>query len=549
MGYLDSLLGLLVPNYPANAQNGVIPQKAAPYTGPVPAYPKADAKPMSTFPPSRKPSSDEDDDSGEDFGESVPAATQNAISEADKAGDISGYETVAPPQKDQQQLAAAVPVGDDNSVKDSITTTTSSPTPTPTPTANMFASMSGIPKPADASFNGAPNKNIGDVIQKLLGSDAFTDRALADAQSQSRNNKLYAGLGKAINMMGAAIGGIKPQYEVFDDLEKQANSPVEALMNRQKLVGERVKSSEMATKLEADSENSSANSDTSKFKREFARGLLAKIGMPMNISDNTPGAVIDKMFPGMEGMVKAQDSNSNKRNMLDSKHGDKIYQYSTKMGEDIDPNRPRGGEMGKNQARVNAGDRVETLISRFPDFNIPKIQTRELATAVNSLLTNGSQNAVTQINELVPHGLQSKASEISEWVTGNPTGLQQQQFIKLFYETALAEKKTAQHQILDAQFNKAYGTHGGLKQMGPEGEALWYNNLSHHTHIPVEKIKEMESQPGFMGQYDDKFAPNPGKSPVMESKITNFMKKNGVQDRDEAVKILKTNKFIPEDYK
>lgn len=335
--------------------------------------------------------------------------------------------------------------------------------------------------------------SITDILSKLYGNQ---DAQLKQAVEDRNRTQLIANIGKGANIIAAGISRTRPDNSVYDDMLKSAGQGITDLQSQNNLHMDKLKEADLGNKLLNEQTKSDTNSDISKMSRQLAQELMPNLDV-----GNMSAADLEKLNPQLVSLANHRLMQEMKKISLGEskqKHTDDLVgKYSKAMGEDLDPNRARSGEMGKNQGRVNAAERIETLLNQFPDGNIPKTQTRELATSVNSLLTNGSQNAVSQINELVPHTMQGNSAAIAEWVTGNPTGMEQQQFIKLYADTARRERETAQNQILQGQFKKAYSTHHKLKDMSPDD---FYQNLSTATGLDKDEIQQMEAQPGFKGQ-------------------------------------------------
>jgi hypothetical protein len=117
-----------------------------------------------------------------------------------------------------------------------------------------------------------------------------------------------------------------------------------------------------------------------------------------------------------------------------------------KFAEDVDPNRSRTGNFGKVQSTINAADRVDAIFKQFPDYNIPKSQTHELATAVAALIGGGNPQSQKQIDDIVPNSVNKTTEGIAAWLSNDPRGLNQQKFMRLMHETALREREVAEGQ-------------------------------------------------------------------------------------------------------
>ena len=106
----------------------------------------------------------------------------------------------------------------------------------------------------------------------------------------------------------------------------------------------------------------------------------------------------------------------------------------------------RSGNAGKVQAVINSADRLNGLFSQFPDGNVPKGQTTELATAVAGMISGGSPQSQHQIDMMVPSTMKGNAADIASWFTGDPKGREQQAFIHQLQDTTNRELEIAKTQ-------------------------------------------------------------------------------------------------------
>jgi hypothetical protein len=360
----------------------------------------------------------------------------------------------------------------------------------PTPNKLLELGKAYEAKKANPTIN---PPSVGQNISTLLGTP---EEQLAKAQDEQRKLRFAAMIQKAGDQINHAFTPLAHHNDLEEELRTrlaQSEAPVNDVKERLALNQDQLKKHH----LEQQALNEAAMNDPNSIKSQEYRKVAG-------ISDPAvPASAIEKLVPILAKKDSVQDK---KQTRLD----EQSLKYSKMMGEDLDPNRARSGEMGKNQARVNSAERIETLLKQFPDGNIPKIQTRELATSVGALLSNGSSTAVSQIDELVPHTMKGNAAKIAEWVTGDPQGSQQQKFIKLYADTAAREKQTAAKQIVQAQVKKAFSTHKKLKDLDPDA---FYSNLSAATGLDTDQIKDMEKQKGFKGQLLDEAAPKPAVKP------------------------------------
>lgn len=119
-------------------------------------------------------------------------------------------------------------------------------------------------------------------------------------------------------------------------------------------------------------------------------------------------------------------------------------------GKEIDPTAARAGNLAKVDATYKASQRVDALFKQFPDYNIPRTQTSELATAGAALVNSGSAQSQEAIRNNTPESLRGDWNKTVGWLMNNPQGLEQQALMKSLHESALREKDVALQQINDS---------------------------------------------------------------------------------------------------
>jgi hypothetical protein len=162
------------------------------------------------------------------------------------------------------------------------------------------------------------------------------------------------------------------------------------------------------------------------------------------------------------------------------------------MRDSLDPNLGRAGNMGKNQARVDAADRVDALFKQFPDYNIPKGQTTELTSAIAGLINGGSAQSQHQIDAMTPSSMKGDVNAIAAWLTNEPRGQGQQEYMKLMHETAVREREIAQNQVKSAQIQRL-SSHKRLREIDP---ATYNDILSSYGIDPKEIDEKGRFKPG-----------------------------------------------------
>jgi len=119
------------------------------------------------------------------------------------------------------------------------------------------------------------------------------------------------------------------------------------------------------------------------------------------------------------------------------------------LGKDLDPNQGTG-EVASNQKRLNAALRLKALVTN-PDGsikdNIPPQFMKETAAALAQLVTAGGVPAQSLIEELTPKTGSSDIAKFLQYVTAHPQDAGQQDFVKLYLESANREAGVSQQAI------------------------------------------------------------------------------------------------------
>lgn len=125
----------------------------------------------------------------------------------------------------------------------------------------------------------------------------------------------------------------------------------------------------------------------------------------------------------------------------------------TQFGDALDPEKKRSGSFGLASQKFNRAEGLESLASAFPDANLDSRQIEELAIGLNSMLSGSNTGAQQQVQSLVPKTIYGDANKLKEWLVNEPTGTNQQEFVKRLLGTIQREKSTASDQIKREQLS------------------------------------------------------------------------------------------------
>jgi len=119
----------------------------------------------------------------------------------------------------------------------------------------------------------------------------------------------------------------------------------------------------------------------------------------------------------------------------------------------VNPNITQAVGMRRDFERTKAAGRL-VVLAQSVQGNPINIQMRELSSGLASLVGGGGSSARIAeklIDELTPKTLRGKINEQIQFITGIPTPLEQQEFVKLFLKTALREAAESEQIIRSTQ--------------------------------------------------------------------------------------------------
>ena len=143
-----------------------------------------------------------------------------------------------------------------------------------------------------------------------------------------------------------------------------------------------------------------------------------------------------------------------------------------RFNDALDPTKTVRSPLGIAKIAYDKAERLQSLSNAFPDGNLDSRQIEELAIGFNSLLQGGAGgggggSSEKIISALVPKSAVGNAMKLKEWLTNNPQGMQQQEFVKRMMGTVEREKATTAAQIKRVQFSRI-AAFQGLEKKDPE---------------------------------------------------------------------------------
>lgn len=266
---------------------------------------------------------------------------------------------------------------------------------------------------------------------------------LADAQEQSKTARLIARLGQASDSIGSGIAGgtsgrsvsVKPTGEAFyKDLEAGADQPIKDLQQR------------MSVEKESPSE---------------AQGLkdFLKSRFGLDIQGNPTPEQLQKLLPtlshlkGLEitGEARkdaAKQTQDFKNEVQEQKKTDKLNKDVVDLQKALDPTQARSGEFAKQYSSLMQGEKLKALTTKAgTGLNLTPQELEEFSLGLGRLISGSGGAARSQIEALVPHSIVGNAAKTVQWLSNEPTGTQQQEFVKRMLGTVDREQDIARREL------------------------------------------------------------------------------------------------------
>ena len=187
-------------------------------------------------------------------------------------------------------------------------------------------------------------------------------------------------------------------------------------------------------------------------------------------------AEMDALNAGtLEKTAKAKkdiaDANLADRKPFDIQTSEKNAQFHakrfTQLGDALDPSKARAGAFGTSKQVYDRAERLQTLANAYRDNNLDSRQVEELAIGLNSMLSGSNVGAASQVEKLVPKSIMGDKQKLMEWLTNEPKGTNQQEFVKRMLGSIEREKNTASDQIKRTQFERI-ARYGDLENADPD---------------------------------------------------------------------------------
>lgn len=316
-----------------------------------------------------------------------------------------------------------------------------------------------------------PNDQTNDYLKNQIA-NAPDRQALAqqnqqkmeDLQGQNQGNDLVSGILKNANLLGS-VGGRVAQTDT-STLDKQNADRYNQI---KQLYGEQA-----AMRDQSEKERMQAIKDhMEQQKLGQQQGFEAnKFAAGQGAEDQRQKANLDWKAThdiNMQKMIADREDQrqQNAANRDDLAASRKAQDYETRLAHELNFGPTRGGQDYQKQKQImSSADRVKALTAQGESQpgGLDNRQIHEVAIAAANLVSGGTGAAQATVESLVPHSYSGSAAGIEEWLSGNPKGAEQQEFVKRMAETADREKHLATEKVRSYNANTLQSAQDFLPQ-------------------------------------------------------------------------------------
>jgi len=318
-------------------------------------------------------------------------------------------------------------------------------------------------------------------LSKIIGSEAAKQVAeqesllarFKEAQERQRMAQLGISLGQAGERIGSALAMVKPGDQSFYEQQMKLAGGI----------SEQVKDEE-AVRQEA--EKNDPNSPLSKQYQEIVKSM----GIPLTGKESA--ATLTRALPFLQQYQTQKENREARREqavlerekiaatkalLLNEAANKEFTKMSEKLTSEIASSR---SAFGKGANIVRSAEAIEKLVEGIDPKDIDVRQITEIARNLDAMLSQGAAT-ISGTKKLIPSSFAGDAAKIAEYITSQPKGARQGEFVKRMIETVEREKELAKQQIVRTQ-NKILSGYGHLKEKYPER----YNQILQEHDIPTD---------------------------------------------------------------
>jgi len=160
-------------------------------------------------------------------------------------------------------------------------------------------------------------------------------------------------------------------------------------------------------------------------------------------------------------------------NRMDAKQGKDLDNAYIVAGKAINPALGRQGAFGEQAKKAYQAQHILNAFDQYGDLDkMPKPLIQEVVTGAASAFANGAVPTEGAIRGLLPNNINMNEAEISSWLTSNPRGANQKQFLTMMKDTLERQKGVSEAIIKQTQY-QLLADHAPKLMKDPSRYAQW----------------------------------------------------------------------------
>lgn len=367
-----------------------------------------------------------------------------------------------------------------------------SPTPTLTQAAQPKQSpvLSGItPQPINSGTVTAPQAPAPPSVQ-------YTNLGYKPVEAQQLVQQ-RASAGQPINMADRAY--VQALQKVKEGTASQGELDMVNKMNNQDSKSISAQKSSVQNII-PNAQNTSENGTSTipKTQTEYQQHraeMEAKFDMPPGSMWYNPGEGKWEANPIYMKQIEAKNA---AEAAVTARQPENDVKTAQNLDKALDPSYYRAGAFGDSKKVFDRGERLESMIdyaNAYQKGGADSRQIVELATGFQSQLTGGNgRGNYQQVQDLIPHTMVGDVNKMAEWLTNNPRGARQQEFVDRMMQSVHRENATVQAQMERTKFQRL-ATFDDFAKRNPEQfeDMLRSNGVDPQKYADWKKTYEQKS--------------------------------------------------------
>lgn len=298
--------------------------------------------------------------------------------------------------------------------------------------------------------NPTPNaRPLGDTLAALLGKSRDE---LSNAQSDRNSLQLMSMLGQAGSTIGNALTPLAAKQDssaFWNQMNNAAQQPITDLKTKEDMAQGALKNQLLVGEAQTAMDKNNPTSAVSMAAKEFYKKTTGK-----DADVRLSAADLEKMDPILARMFTQGENAKNRaimsQNLTTHKNSKEASDLAQKMSKALDSDVASSRTaLGRAANKKQSAAAIEALVSAYADpNNIDVRQTQEIAKSLDAMISGGA-GSVSGTEHLIPKTYAGSWAKVVEWISSNPHGANQGEFIKRMMDTVGREKSLAQAQLVE----------------------------------------------------------------------------------------------------